>query len=313
MTAVSAIPSTACDEASLTSIDPTEINLRLDAAVARRNAPKLSRFAESPAKSVTTVLLRATGATRIVSATTFWGEKMQVVLPEPVSAMIYRFGFYDEAVCRFLIASLRPGNVFADVGAHFGFFSKLGANLVGSEGRVVAFEPMPRTNARLRTNLDRPLAVNVATVLEVAAFDETRQLEFRDFGEAHSSFNSAFLGRGVADQGTRVNVSARRFDDVWAELGAPKLDCVKIDAESAEINVLRGMEGTLSAARPNVIAEFGDFDLPNVPPSRQTVSWLLDRGYVAFEWSGNNLVRHELLDRYPYVNLMFVPTERAPG
>src|SRR5215218_2287703 len=38
---------------------------------------------------------------------------------------------------------LAPGDVFYDVGANVGFFTLVGARLVGEGGRVVAFEPVP--------------------------------------------------------------------------------------------------------------------------------------------------------------------------
>ena len=37
---------------------------------------------------------------------------------------------------------LNPGDTFFDIGANIGFFTVLGANLVGQSGNVVAFEPI---------------------------------------------------------------------------------------------------------------------------------------------------------------------------
>ncbi|MEY2517755.1 MAG: hypothetical protein QOJ89_5113, partial [bacterium] len=38
---------------------------------------------------------------------------------------------------------LAPGDVYYDIGANVGFFTLVGARLVGPAGRVVAFEPVP--------------------------------------------------------------------------------------------------------------------------------------------------------------------------
>nr|WP_249142234.1 FkbM family methyltransferase [Bradyrhizobium diazoefficiens] len=224
--------------------------------------------------------------------------------------MIYRFGYYDENVCRFLLAALREGNTFVDIGAHFGFFSKLAVRLVGGGGHVVAFEPMPRTRSLLSANLSGSIGAGCASVVEYAAFDEEKTLEFRDYGDAHSSFNSAFAGRGLERTGIPVDVRARRFDDIWNELGHQRIDVMKIDAESAELRVLIGAEQSLAKYRPVVIAEFGDFDLPDVPASRSIVEWLIPREYVAFEASINGPTPHQTQDRYHYTNLMFVPREK---
>src|ERR1700687_2947568 len=48
---------------------------------------------------------------------------------------------------------VHPGMTFYDLGANIGFFSLLGARLVGPEGRVVSFEADPVIAARLRENI----------------------------------------------------------------------------------------------------------------------------------------------------------------
>lgn len=287
-----------------------ELAEAFEAAVDRRNASRIQRLVADPLRAVTPALLRTLGRVKEVPAQTFWGETMRVVVPEPVSAMIYRFGYYDENVCRFLLAALREGNTFVDIGAHFGFFSKLAARLVGAGGHVVAFEPMPRTRSLLSANLFGSIGAGCASVVEYAAFDEEKTLEFRDYGDAHSSFNSAFVGRGLERTGIPVDVRARRFDDIWNELGHQRIDVMKIDAESAELRVLIGAEQSLAKYKPVVIAEFGDFDLPNVPASRSIVEWLLPRGYVAFEASRSGPRPHQTQVRYGYTNLMFVPRDK---
>ncbi|TYO68531.1 FkbM family methyltransferase [Bradyrhizobium hipponense] len=287
-----------------------ELAEAFEAAVARRNASRIQRLVADPLRAVTPAFLRWLGRVKEVPAQTFWGETMRVVVPEPVSAMIYRFGYYDENVCRFLLAALHEGNTFVDIGAHFGFFSKLAVRLIGGSGHVVAFEPMPRTRSLLSANLSGSIGAGCASVVEYAAFDEEKTLEFRDYGDAHSSFNSAFVGRGLERTGIPVDVRARRFDDIWNELGHQRIDVMKIDAESAELRVLIGAEQSLAKYKPVVIAEFGDFDLPNVPASRSIVEWLLPRGYVAFEASKSGLRPHQTQVRYGYTNLMFVPRDK---
>ena len=70
-------------------------------------------------------LLLKTGRSQALTATTFWGGRMEIVVPEAVSTQIFRYGFFEEDVCLFLLKSLRPGMVCVDVGAHFGFFTLL--------------------------------------------------------------------------------------------------------------------------------------------------------------------------------------------
>ena len=67
-------------------------------------------------------------------------------------------------------ALLRPGHTFVDVGANWGYFTLLGAHLVGPHGRVVAFEPDPRLFRTLAWNL-RANALSRVRALPLAAAD----------------------------------------------------------------------------------------------------------------------------------------------
>lgn len=274
------------------------------------SSSRMRRLLNQPIRSLVPMSLRLLRSTRVVSTRTFWGAKIEVVLPEPVSSMIFRFGYYDESVCRFLIATLRPGDTFFDVGAHFGLFSLLANELVGPGGDIVAFEPMPVTRERLKRNLDSQSGTGSVVVLDVAAFDRECELTFHDHGEAHSSFNSAFDARGLKGEGKPVVVKARPIDSVFRTLSTRKVDVIKIDAESAEMNVLRGAEQTIEQHRPILIAELGDFNVEGAPLSREIIDWLIARRYHPIECLGAEFALHRPQQHYGYLNLMFVPDER---
>jgi FkbM family methyltransferase len=65
---------------------------------------------------------------------------------------------------------LRPGDAFLDVGAHWGTYSLVAAELVGITGRVIAIEPFPDSFRLLRANARLNRRQNL-TVLRVAAGD----------------------------------------------------------------------------------------------------------------------------------------------
>ncbi|MBW3630628.1 MAG: FkbM family methyltransferase, partial [Gemmatimonadetes bacterium] len=48
---------------------------------------------------------------------------------------------------------LRPGDTLLDVGAHVGYYSLLGARLVGERGAVWSFEPNPSNSEWLRRHV----------------------------------------------------------------------------------------------------------------------------------------------------------------
>ena len=73
----------------------------------------------------------------------------------------YWTGGYESRVQDALAEELRPGGSFWDVGAHLGFFTLLASRLVGPEGKVHAFEPLPANRARLETGISLNDATNV--------------------------------------------------------------------------------------------------------------------------------------------------------
>ncbi len=54
-------------------------------------------------------------------------------------------GTYEPRTRHWLQAVLGRGRVFFDIGANVGFFTLLASRIVGEEGAVVAFEPLPAT------------------------------------------------------------------------------------------------------------------------------------------------------------------------
>ena len=78
---------------------------------------------------------------------TFFGVPMQVVLPAGTDLYLTGGKTHDSEIrlARLLLETLRPGDDFVDVGAHFGYFALLAAQLVGPTGRVRAYEASAST------------------------------------------------------------------------------------------------------------------------------------------------------------------------
>src|SRR5205814_10611463 len=54
-------------------------------------------------------------------------------------------GYTEGPLLRWLAANAGPGETWLDVGAHYGYTALVLSRLVGPEGRVFAFEPVPET------------------------------------------------------------------------------------------------------------------------------------------------------------------------
>ena len=172
------------------------------------------------------------------------------LLIEPKTEKFYWSGTHEVAVQQTVWRILRPGMTFWDVGAHIGFFSLLASRRVEDRGLVHAFEPMAQNRARLQAAIERNSVTNV-TVHEQAIGATS--------GEAIlHGHESSLMWTLRPERGTLqgLTVSCRRLDKLSESLPPP--DLIKIDAEGAEVDVLRGGLKLLSRSKPPLIVEFSN-------------------------------------------------------
>lgn len=142
---------------------------------------------------------------------------------------------------------LRPGGVFYDIGANVGFFATLAARLVGSTGKVYAFEPNPACAARVRRNAE----LNSFSHLEVVEAAVSRSS-----GRTHLHLGVITGGSSIVGEKGQgaIEVAQLSIDDFRAR-GSRGPTLVMIDAEGAEIDVLEGMSETIRSCRPVIMCE----------------------------------------------------------
>jgi FkbM family methyltransferase len=149
---------------------------------------------------------------------------------------------------------LNEADVFVDVGANTGYFALPMAKIVGSAGRVHAFEPAADVAEELRRAARAQGVGPWLTVHELAlgSGDESRDLRADPEHPEDSTKRSLFMGNGP----TVAEVVVRSFDGLIAS-GAVDfsagLRAVKIDVEGGEMHVLAGMRRTLERDRPRMI------------------------------------------------------------
>ena len=275
-------------------------------------ASLLSRVGRSVLLSASKAYERLTGNCLVVETKTWWGSRMLVSLPEPASVQIFLDGQMDPNLTEFLCHALKPGQTFVDVGAHLGYFSLLAQHLVRPSGQVVAFEPAPQTFALLARNAARAGSIQVHAL---ALWSESAELPFNTYGQRFSAYNS-FFGPRVAPaylhrlRKRSISVNATSLDEFLSQ-HPMAVHCIKIDAESAELAILRGAVRTLATHKPVVIAEVGDLGVDSAPKSAQMVDFLCKQGYQAWEWRAGTLHPHAVQDQYEAGNLIFIHQERT--
>jgi FkbM family methyltransferase len=153
---------------------------------------------------------------------------------------------------QWLIAHLSPGDLVIDVGANLGYYSLLAAALVGSRGRVVAFEPNPSVRARLLEHVALNAQQRVITVSDAAlgARDAETTL-YVPARAAESGLASLQLTPALIDRmPSAVSVPLKRLDSCVSTAALGTARVLKIDVEGGETDVLAGATAWLSSSPP---------------------------------------------------------------
>ena len=192
-------------------------------------------------------------------------------------------GDWQPEVWQSISAGLSAGAVFLDVGAHIGYDTLKASVRVGEGGKVIAFEPNPRTLEQLRANIAASHAANVI-VEPIACTDSEQMLTLYDStSEGNSGASSLSLAN--ADETARGGlpsyaIRGRPIDHVAAELGLQRVDVIKVDVEGAEYLVLRGLRETLRRFHPKVVMEVVPAQLANMKATvEDVVSLMNELGY----------------------------------
>jgi len=150
---------------------------------------------------------------------------------------------------------LAPGDVFYDIGANVGFFTLVGARLVGPEGRVVAFEPVPWCARAVGRNIElNGFAHAQIQQRAVGAADGRARLLV--VGEASWSHLES-TGRH-ADVRDEIDVEVVSIDSLVGAGTIPPPDVLKIDTEGAELQVIEGARETIARHGPAIVCELHD-------------------------------------------------------
>lgn len=189
------------------------------------------------------------------------GRVVEFGYGEELAKQILQYGEFEKFEGRVLCTMPTSGGVVFDVGANVGLVTTRLA-LARPDVNVVAVEPMPANLSRLHKNV---LGLSNVAVYACALDDQN--------GQALMSLNGDGALASLHEEGSLL-VEVRRLDDIWDELGRPKVPLVKVDVEGHEAGVLRGAAALLTAERPAVLIEaWTDRDIATLD------ELLLPRGY----------------------------------
>jgi FkbM family methyltransferase len=164
-------------------------------------------------------------------------------------------GLEYEAEMRDALGLLDPGDVFVDVGANVGVYSLHAARRVGPSGKVFFFEPTTETYERISENIRLNGFKNMKG-FEKAVADKEGTVDFM----VCESNNSNYIGTGTLTEEERGSMEVRTvpvdtIDALASREGVDKVALIKIDAEGAELLVMKGALEVIRSSRPAILFE----------------------------------------------------------
>jgi FkbM family methyltransferase len=196
-------------------------------------------------------------------------------------------GTFESAEIAFVHRFLRPGMTVLDLGAHNGLYTLHASKLVGSQGKVIAFEPSPRERRALLLHLVLNCCTNVK-VERLAVGDENAEASLFVVEGNQTGCNS-LRPPNVLSGTSPVRVRVTQLDSWLDRRKFGQIDFVKLDVEGAELAALRGASKLLERRpRPVILAEVQDVrTIPWGYRAKDILAHLHEKGYSWFRLSTN--------------------------
>lgn len=211
--------------------------------------------------------------------------KLRLFPDSYLSYLILR-GNFELSEQQFIEKTLKPGDVFIDIGANIGFFSIKAADRVGQLGKVLAFEPTPKTYHRLKSNISFNALEYIIQAHSIAIGAQQANLPLQISDDQFDAWNT--LGKpSVEGSFSEVLVPVEPFAFALKQLTEDELSrlkLIKIDVEGFEKFVFEGVFQVLNQI-PSCywMIEFNDENfIPNGYSGKELAESLIEKGFELF-------------------------------
>lgn len=180
----------------------------------------------------------------------------QAIIQKKVNEVFFEFDFsfdpwikemylqnYEIEVVELMKRILKPGDNFIDVGANIGYLTAIGTGLVGKEGEVHIFEPVPRYFKKLEKLVK--LNPEYKIILNDCALGDKRgssEIYIPDPEESRIGWDTMIPGHLSAEiEKKQIKVPVQRLDQYIANRKLENITLIKIDVEGFEFPILKGL------------------------------------------------------------------------
>jgi FkbM family methyltransferase len=203
--------------------------------------------------------------------------------------------------------AMKPGETAIDIGANYGLYAYHLSRIVGPDGRVYCFEPIPFT-ADTFGKIARILRFHEVTLIRKGVGETNGRVEFTvpvtelgsiSAGLAHMGRIDARPGGAHDAKFPRKNQKIRcevvSIDDALP--GLRELSLIKCDIEGADLFAMRGAARSITQHRPTVIIEITPWFLEGFGLTVSDIyQFFEDRDYRCYHYHGKELIQAGVAD-----------------
>lgn len=186
-----------------------------------------------------------------LAATARDGRRFVADLSTGMYQQLYFLGEYEKAISKIASRLINAGDTCIDVGANFGWYATMMAQLCGPDGKVHAFEPVPKTFNELEVNVSLSNFKSNITVNQKVLGDRQQNVSIRVPKGEPSGHASIALKRNGNDES--FDCEMLTLDHYLKDKLIENVDFVKVDIEGSEMMFLKGASRLFSQAVPPVI------------------------------------------------------------
>ncbi len=183
---------------------------------------------------------------------------------------ILNFEDYDKEDEYMLSKIFHNEDIIFDIGANIGWYSLNLARLF-PQAKIYSFEPIPETYILLEKNIKRNNTKNIKTYnFGFSNKIGTFEFYYTQFGSPIASEKNIFDLKNY----NMVNVHLKKIDNFIDEVNFSKIDCIKCDAEGAELEILQGAKNTVEKFLPVLLLE------------------IVENWCKKFDYEGNDIIKY---------------------
>lgn len=233
-----------------------------------------------------------------------YGSKMELHLDQSIDSAIFFNGCFEPNTVNAILKLLKPGNIAFDIGANVGCHCMLMANVVGSYGKVFAFEPTDWGFKKLKRNYELNSYNNL--VIERLALSDEKKI-FSNY-----EFRSQWLVSAKLTSKEKGQVDFITLDEYVKNISLDNIDFIKIDVDGYEYKIICGGQRVIQKFKPILIIEMGDTWLRSVGDTIEKLHSLLAPFYSFYRDQDYSLIPDvvEAVKRLPgdqTINVICIP------